>query len=53
MKTWILQGKIPSRRDFKWIFPRNCEGTEQLRVATRCGLEMRTIYKKPRDEGIL
>ncbi|MCD7921990.1 MAG: DUF234 domain-containing protein [Clostridiales bacterium] len=24
-------GKAPSRSDFKWTFPRNCEGTEQLR----------------------
>ncbi|MCD7765833.1 MAG: exodeoxyribonuclease V subunit gamma [Lachnospiraceae bacterium] len=29
-EMYMLQGKIPSRSDFKWIFPRNCEGTEQL-----------------------
>jgi len=27
-----MWGKAPSRSDFKWAFPRNCEGTEQLRI---------------------
>ncbi len=32
MRVYGIWGKAPSQSDFNGLFPRNCEGTEQLLV---------------------